>query len=323
MSRMARLALACLGLGSMELAGAGCAGHASPAAAVPAGRSDTAGHVQAALPKLISTEELARWQTERPVVLIDVRTDVFAYLKGHLPGAEYLNSETLRASEGGIPTRLLSAGAYRELFSRLGLGPERPVVIYSAGESRDIDATFLAWLLAGFGHPQVYLLDGGYFKWQLEQRPIVQRYPRIPVSRFPDRPFQPEAASLEDVQRARRGGAVLVDARPPDQYAGDAGAQMRHGHIPGAISHYWQDDLTQEGFGHVWKPADELRRAYAAQGITPDKDVIAYCNSATEASHVYFALRYLLRYPRVRIYVGSWTEWAENDSLPVAKGSEP
>lgn len=323
MSGTVRLALACLGLASMELAATGCAGRASPAVAEPADRADTSGHVRGAFPKLVSTEELARWQTERPIVLLDVRTDVFAYLKGHLPGAEYLNNETLRASEGGIPTRLLSAAAYRELFSRLGLGLDRPVVIYSAGETRDIDATFLAWLLAGFGRRQVYLLDGGYFKWQLEQRPIAQRYPRIPVTGFPDRPFRPEAASLADVQQARRDGGVLVDARPPDQYAGDAGAQMRHGHIPGAISHHWQDDLTQEGFGHVWKPAEELRRAYTAQGITPDKDIIAYCNSATEASHVYFALRYLLGYPRVRIYVGSWTEWAEDDSLPVAKGAKP
>lgn len=311
-----RRAVACLWL-------AGCAGHASPGGTDLAGGSGSAAHINATAPQLVSTEELARWQQERSVVLIDVRTDVFAYLKGHLPGAEYLNSETLRASEGGIPTRLLSGPAYRELFSRLGLSPDRPIVIYSAGESRDIDATFLAWLLAGFGEPQVYLLDGGYFKWQLEQRPIVQRYPRIPVSRFPNLPFRPEAASLEDVRRGRRDGAVLVDARPPDQYAGDAGAQMRRGHIPGAINHHWQDDLTQEGFGHVWKSTDELRRAYAAQGITPDKDVIAYCNSATEASHVDFALRYLLGYPRVRIYVGSWTEWAENDSLPVARGAEP
>jgi len=274
-------------------------------------------------PALVSTDELARWQARGPVVVIDVRTDVFAYLKGHLPGAEYLNSETLRASEGGIPTRLLSAGAYRELFARLGVDPGRPVVIYSAGESRNIDATFLAWLLAGTGQPRVYVLDGGFFKWQLEQRPVVQRYPRIPVAHLPDRPFQPEAASLEEVQAAIHAGAVLVDARSPAQYEGTAGAQMRHGHIPGAISHYWQDDLTQEGFGHVWKPVAELRQAYEAQGITAGKDIIAYCNSATEASHVHFALRYLLGYPRVRIYVGSWTEWAEDERLPVTTGPRP
>jgi thiosulfate/3-mercaptopyruvate sulfurtransferase len=272
------------------------------------------------MPKLVSTEELARWQADGPVVLLDVRSDVFAYLKGHLPGAEYLNTETLRASEGGIPTRLLSAGAYRELFGRLGLRFDRPVVIYSAGETRNIDATFAVWLLAGFGHPQVYLLDGGFFKWQLEQRPVVQPYPRLPATTFPDRPFRPEAADLASVQRALREGGLLVDARPPDQYAGQAGSQMRRGHIPGAINHYWQEDLTQEGFGHVWKASDELRRAYAAQGITPERDIIAYCNSATEASHVFFALRYLLGYPRVRVYVGSWTEWAENGALPVTTG---
>jgi thiosulfate/3-mercaptopyruvate sulfurtransferase len=73
----------------------------------------------------------------------------------------------------------------------------------------------------------------------------------------------------------------------------------------------------------VWKPAAELRQAYAAQGIVPERDIIAYCNSATEASHVYFTLRYLLGYPRVRIYVGSWTEWAEDEQLPVATGPRP
>jgi thiosulfate/3-mercaptopyruvate sulfurtransferase len=324
MKRLGRCVRVGLRLVALAFVGPACAAHSAPVAGSPAPVDDAAAEAgAAALPALVSTDELARWQAAGPVVVIDVRTDVFAYLKGHLPGAEYLNSETLRASEGGIPTRLLSAGAYRELFSRLGVDPSHPVVIYSAGESRNIYATFLAWLLAGAGQPRVFVLDGGFFKWQLEQRPVVHRYPRIPVTRFPERAFRPEAASLEEVQAAVRRGAVLVDARPPDQYAGTAGAQMRHGHIPGAISHYWQDDLTQEGFGHVWKPAAELRQAYEAQGITRDKDIIAYCNSATEASHVHFTLRYLLGYPRVRIYVGSWTEWAENERLPVATGPRP
>lgn len=272
-------------------------------------------------PSLISTDSLASWQLHQRVILLDVRTDVFAYLKGHLPGAEYLNTETLRASEGGIPTRLLSAEAYSELFSRLGLALDQPVVIYSAGESRNIDATFTTWLLAGFGHPKVYILDGGFFKWQLEQRPIVQPYPRIPVTHFP-KSFHPESASLEDVRQAvRTKDAILVDARPPDQFTGEAGAQIRRGHIPGAINHYWADDLTQEGFGHVWKDTTALRAAYQAQGITPDKHIIAYCNSTTEASHVHFTLRYLLGYPHVRVYVGSWTEWSERADLPIERGT--
>jgi thiosulfate/3-mercaptopyruvate sulfurtransferase len=295
------------------------------AAACGATRSPVAEEAQppaaAALPGIVSTDQLAAWIKEGPVVLVDIRTDVFAYLRSHLPGAAYLNTETLRATRGGIPTRLLDASTYAALFSGMGLAFDQRVVIYSAGETHNIDATFLAWLLAGFGHTRVFVLDGGFFKWQLEQRSVVGEYPRLAETRFPAEPFRPEQAGLDDVREALSTGAgVLVDARPSDQYAGEAGAQMRRGHIPGAINHYWGDDLALEGFGYVWKPLDELRASYEAQGITPDKDIIAYCNSATEASHVHFTLRYLLGYPRVRVYVGSWTEWAERKDLPIEVG---
>jgi len=127
-------------------------------------------------------------------------------------------------------------------------------------------------------------------------------------------------ASLADVQAALRdGGPLLVDARPADQYSGAAGAQLRRGHIPGARNHPWKDDLVRTDSALVWKSVTALRAVYMAQGITPDRDIILYCNSSTEASHVLFTLSYLLGYPRVRIFTGAWSEWSEREDLPIER----
>ena len=277
-------------------------------------------------PRLLSTGELAALFAQRDsnVTVIDVRDDYTRYLESHLPRAVYLHVEELRAAERGVPNKLLGLASYAALFSRLGLGPDRPVVIYSAGETRDIDATYLAWILEGLGHPLVYVLDGGFGKWSLENRTMTRRYPAIEPTAFAPAAFTPERATLEDVRTALRArDVVIVDARNPDQYAGRAGAQLRRGHIPGAVNHFWQGDLTKVDFATVWKPREELRASYAAEGITPDKAIIAYCNGGLESSHVYFAVHDLLGYPRVRVYDGSFTEWSERLELPIKTGDEP
>lgn len=276
------------------------------------------GQLAAQAPRLISTEELAA-SLER-VVVVDVRQSWSSYLQNHLPGAVWLQVETLRAQQDELPFQVLSESTYLELFARTGIDRTRPVVVYGAGDQLNIDATYLAWILASMGHPDVRLLDGGYQKWELEGRALTQHYPR----REARPPWWPPmgrgfaAATLGEV-RAALGSSftLLVDARPPEQFSGAAGAQLRRGHIPGAINHPWKSDLEQRDFALVWKPVEVLRQEYGMQGITPDKDLILYCNSGTEASHVFFALKYLLGYPRVRIYTGSWTQWSEREELPI------
>ena len=277
-------------------------------------------------PRLITTAELGDvlGQRDSNVSVIDVRDDFARYLESHIPRAVYLHAEELRAADRGVPNKLLGLVSYAALFSRLGIRPDRPVVIYSAGETRDIDATYLAWILEGLGHPSVQVLDGGFGKWSLENRTITRRYPRIEPTAFAPAAFTPDRAMLDDVRAALTArDVVIVDARNPDQYAGRAGAQLRRGHIPGAVNHFWQGDLTKVEFATVWKPRDELRAGYAAQGITPDKTIIAYCNGGLESSHLYFALHDLLGYARVRVYDGSFTEWSEKIELPVTTGDNP
>jgi thiosulfate/3-mercaptopyruvate sulfurtransferase len=266
--------------------------------------------ISAPPPGIISTEALA---TLHDATIIDVRTDIALYLAGHIPGAVYLNTETLRSFADGVPNLLLPAETYDALFTRIGIR-DRPVVVYSAGDTRNIDATYVAWILGGFG-VQVSVLDGGFQKWDLEQRPTERTYPAAAPGTFSAREFRPARATLDDVVH-RSANTVLVDARAPDQYAGKAGAQMRRGHIPGAINHYWTTDL-ESGLSHVFKSADTLRASYRAQGITADKDIIAYCNGGLESSHIYFVLHTLLGYPHVRVYDGSWTEYAMHSELPI------
>ena len=287
------------------------------------------GHVAASpgpSPRLISTSALAEFFAARDsdVSVIDVRNDHTLYLASHIPRAVTLNPETLRAAERGVPNKVLSLPSYVALFSRLGLRPGRPVVIYSAGDARNIDATYLAWILQGLGMHTVYVLDGGFGKWSVENRPVTRRYPVIEPTAFAPVAFEPDRATLDDVQGVLGApGVVIVDARNPDQYAGRAGAQLRRGHVPGAINHFWQDDLATADFATVWKTPEALRASYAAQGITPDRRIIAYCNGGLESSHVYFALHNLLGYPRVHVYDGSFTEWSERVELPVKTGDDP
>ena len=95
-------------------------------------------------PRLISTGELAALfgQRDSSVTVIDARNDYVLYLEGHIPRAVYLNVEALRAADRGVPNKILGLPSYAALFSRLGIRPDRLVVIYSAGETRDIDATY-------------------------------------------------------------------------------------------------------------------------------------------------------------------------------------
>ncbi|MGE0352539.1 MAG: sulfurtransferase [Gemmatimonadales bacterium] len=272
---------------------------------------------------LISTADLAARLARSDVSIVDLRSDLAAYLKDHIPGAVFLHYETLRATgSSGSPADLLSPESYAAIFSRLGLRRDRPVVIYASGDAANFNATFLAWILAGFRQEQVYLLDGGYDKWSAEGRPLTRAYPAIRPTEYNARPFRLDVTGRDQVRSALgKSWAVLLDARPPAQFSGEAGPQMRRGHIPGAVNHPWSSDLVAGSGGKVWKSVEELRAAYGEQGIDGNKFVIAYCNTGTEASHLYFALHFLLGRNRVRVYVPSWTEWAALEELPIETGS--
>jgi thiosulfate/3-mercaptopyruvate sulfurtransferase len=125
-------------------------------------------------------------------------------------------------------------------------------------------------------------------------------------------------ATWRDVQGAlERPDAVILDARSDGEYCGTAVRAKRGGRVPGAVHVEWTRNLGPDG---AFKPADELREMYESAGVTPDREVLTYCQGGYRAAHAYLALR-LLGYPRVRNYVGSWKEWGDRDDLPIETDS--
>jgi thiosulfate/3-mercaptopyruvate sulfurtransferase len=182
------------------------------------------------------------------------------------------------------------------------------------------------WILKYYGHQDVRLLDGGRVKWLADKRELTTEVPNYPRISYHAQAPEKNIRALRDQILAQLGqqGFALVDVRSPAEYSGELlapanlpqeGAQ-RGGHIPGAANIPWSQAVREDG---TFKPADELRALYASKGVTPDKDVVAYCRIGERSSHTWYVLHYLLGYPQVRNYDGSWTEWGSLIGVPIEK----
>ena len=262
---------------------------------------------------LIATDELddlLAASSELPV-LLDLRpAETFA--DGHIPGAVHL--DLFGVSLIDTDSAPLSAFLWMigHLLASRGVSPSATVVVYD--EQSGIRAARAFWFLEFFGHSRVRQLDGGFGAWKRERRQ-VSRDAAVPSS------FGWKAGQVNErlatwrELRDRLGAAdlVVLDTRSKGEYYGATVRAKRGGAIPGAVNIEWTQNLKDDG---TFKSAPELQRLYEEAGITPDKEVITYCQGGYRAAHSYLALR-LLGYPRVRNYIGSWKEWGDRDDLPM------
>ncbi len=273
-------------------------------------------------PRLIETKELAGVLKHPLVRIVDLRSSLPDYLKGHIPNAVYLNVENLRVPKDGVPAQAADRICLeRVLGDNLSFSNDMWVILYS--EKSNPNATYLAWILDHLEHRKIGVLNGGWEKWVSEGAPTTQVYPSLIPKKFFGKVKAESLAEKKWVEKHLEArDVVIVDVRSPKQYSGEEGEEIRKGHIPGARNVFWETTLDGSEV-RVWKQKEELEKLFAESGVIREKEIVVHCRTGREASHVYFTLRYVLGFKRVRLYQGSWVEWSADKSLPVKTGMEP
>ena len=249
-------------------------------------------------------------------VVIDLRP-AEAFAAGHIPGAAHLDLFGVSL----IDTSPAPLDAFLWMIAHLldtrGAGPERTVVVHD--EQSGIRAARAFWFLELFDHPDPRLLDGGFGAWSAAGHPVTAAAAPPARGAWSVGRVGARLATWRDVQAAvGAAGAVLLDTRSTGEHRGTVRRARRGGAIPGAVHIEWTRNLDASG---AFKPAAALRKMYEDAGVTPDREVITYCQGGYRAAHSYLALR-LLGYPRVRNYLGSWKEWGDRVDLPVERPAE-
>lgn len=282
-----------------------------------AARAETGIISPAKAKKLIEHPDPAK----RPIVL-DTRGGYKDYFRGHIPTAHHLNFDTLRGTDNGVPVQYLPDDLTKTLLVRAGVDKGRTHLVYATGDKLPNDeilsASMVAYVLEKFGVEDVRIVDGGLPEWGKQGLPVTQEYFGNPKGALPEKGKPEIALTVQDVLK-RKPGAVLVDARPHNEYVGDDEVWLRKGHIPGAVSFHWAR-LMERDNTHKFLPFERVKAELAAAGLTPDKEILVYCGTSREGSLLRFYLKHVAKYPNVRLYEGSWKEYVALKDLPAEKG---
>jgi len=271
---------------------------------------------------LVETDWVAEHLDDPNVRMIESDEDALLYNIKHIPGAVRIDWFT--TLQHPVRRDFLTKEQFEEVCSQAGITNDTTLVFY--GDKSNWFACYALWLFEYYGHKNVKILNGGRAKWEQEGRPMTKEVPTYPPTKYtasePDKSIR---AFREQVFAQIEDRKPLVDVRSPQEYTGELlhmpnypqeGA-LRGGHIPGAVSIPWSKAVNEAD--STFKSPEELRSLYEGKDITSDKDIIAYCRIGERSSLTWFVLKYLLGYPNVKNYDGSWTEWGNLVDAPIEK----
>jgi len=272
---------------------------------------------------LVETSWMSDHLKDSNIRIAEVDYDPTAnYNLGHIPGAFLFDWR--KDMNDALSRDIVSKQQLEDLLSRAGVEGNTTVVLY--GDFNNWFAAFAFWILKYHGVEKVVLMNGGRKKWLAEDREITKQQPSYPKATFKAKgPDETIRTYLDNMKKGLgQSNRVLVDVRSPAEFTGEITAPpeypnehaQRGGHIPGAVNIPWSQAVKEDG---TFKSAEELAKLYQGKGVTPDKDVVTYCRIGERSSFSWFVLKYLLGYPNVKNYDGSWTEWGNMVRNPIQK----
>ena len=273
---------------------------------------------------LVDTEWVSQNPPNENRKLVEVDYDPEnGYRKGHIKGASLIWWK--RDINDPIARDIINKELFEELMAKNGIKPDTEVIMY--GDFNNWFAAFSFWVFKYYGHKNIKIMNGGRKKWELENREYTTEEPQIEKTSYSAKePDEQIRDYLDGVKKALDdNNIVMVDVRSPKEFTGEITAPpeypmehaQRGGHIPGANNIPWATAVNDAD--GTFKSAEELKQIYESKGITSDKNVICYCRIGERSSHSWFVLKYLLGYPNVRNYDGSWTEWGNMIKNPIEK----
>jgi thiosulfate/3-mercaptopyruvate sulfurtransferase len=284
------------------------------------GASASSGYVHPEV--LVETSWVADHLNDASVRLIEADEDVLLYEIGHLPGAVKLDWHV--DVQDPVDRDFLDQQGFENLMSRWGISNETTMVLY--GDKNNWYACYSFWLFTMYGHKNMKIMNGGRQKWENEGRQLTKEVPHFEPTTYHAHPMDESIRAFRDdvLIGLKDPSRRLIDVRSPQEYTGELlhmvnypqeGAQ-RGGHIPTAKSIPWATAANPDG---TFRSAVELRQIYEGKDVLREKDVVTYCRIGERSAHTWFVLTYLLGYPRVRNYDGSWTEWGNLVKAPIEK----
>jgi thiosulfate/3-mercaptopyruvate sulfurtransferase len=273
---------------------------------------------------LVSTDWLALHLGESDLVVVDSswympasgRSGREEYLASHIPGACFLDIDEVSDRSNPAPHMLPIAAAFGLAMQQLGAGRGDRIVVYDNSPTRTAARGW--FMLRHFGAGNVAILDGGFQKWTAEGRPTERGEPARRVARF-EADEQPDEIVTEQQILSGEVLIPILDARSKERFEGsapDPRPGVEPGHIPGACNLPFAALYNPDG---TFRPADELRRLFAAADIDPTRPFVASCGSGVTATSLIFAA-HLLGHDGNRLYDGSWSEWGADPATPKALG---